>query len=79
MITGQGRYVDDIKLPGMLHIVVRALAATRTPASRGIDTPRPRRCPASSRSSRRDDSSSQAGVPCALEPDRRDAAAGTGR
>ena len=33
-LTGQGRYVDDIVLPGMVHGVQRAVAACPRPASR---------------------------------------------
>ena len=42
-LRGQGRYIDDIKLPGMAHA-----ATVRSPHAHarivGIDTGRPRRC-----------------------------------
>jgi hypothetical protein len=48
LLTGQGRYIDDIDLPNMLHAAVCA-ARGRTPASsRSTSAPR-RRFPASSR------------------------------
>ena len=68
LITGQGRYVDDIKLPGMAYA-----AFVRSPHAHAVDhaasTPRrPRPCPASSRSSRYDTLGLEAGVPCASNP-----------
>ena len=46
-VTGTTEYVDDIRYPGMLHLkmVRNPLVHARI---RGIDLPRPRRCPASS-------------------------------
>ena len=37
-IRGRGRYVDDLQLPGMLHLADPARARWRTPGSSAIDT-----------------------------------------
>ena len=41
LITGRGTYVDDIKMVGMLHIVLWCAAHTPTPTSRAL-TPQQR-------------------------------------
>ncbi len=51
ILTGGGRYVDDIKLPGMLHA-----AFVRSPLAHarvlGVESRPRKRCPESSRCSR---------------------------
>ena len=45
-LTGQGRYVDDIVLPGMCHGVQRAVAARPRQDQAASTSPRPRPRPA---------------------------------
>ncbi|MDX6546543.1 MAG: aerobic carbon-monoxide dehydrogenase large subunit [Gaiellales bacterium] len=66
-LTGQGRYVDDIKLPGMLH-----MAIVRSPYAHaritGIDTAAAKRMPGVTAVLTAADLEFAAGVPCASNP-----------
>ena len=66
-LTGQGRYVDDIKLPGMLHMaIVRSPHAHAT--IDGIDASRARSVAGVVAVLTADDLEFAAGVPCASNP-----------
>jgi carbon-monoxide dehydrogenase large subunit len=66
-LTGQGRYVDDIKLPGMLHmVVVRSQVAHGTLT--GIETGRALKMPGVRAVLTAGDLEFAAGVPCASNP-----------
>jgi carbon-monoxide dehydrogenase large subunit len=66
-LTGQGRYVDDIKLPGMLH-----MAIVRSPYAHaritGIDTSAAKQMPGVTAVLTGGDLEFAAGVPCASNP-----------
>jgi aerobic carbon-monoxide dehydrogenase large subunit len=66
-LTGQGRYVDDIKLPGMLH-----MAIVRSPYAHaritGIDTAAAKQVPGVTAVLTGGDLEFAAGVPCASNP-----------
>jgi aerobic carbon-monoxide dehydrogenase large subunit len=67
LITGQGRFVDDIRLPGMLHIAfVRSPLAHATIGA--IDTKRALAVPGVQAVFTADDLPFAAGVPCASNP-----------
>ena len=68
LLTGQGRYVDDIKLPGMLHMAFVRIAARLRDASSRSTRLRPRAVGVSSRVLTAETSSFAAGVPCASNP-----------
>src|SRR5690349_21976987 len=67
LITGQGRYVDDVKLPGMLH-----LAFVRSQVAHGklgdVDTAAALAVPGVVAVYTADDLEFQAGVPCGSNP-----------
>ncbi|MBA2476111.1 MAG: molybdopterin-dependent oxidoreductase, partial [Actinobacteria bacterium] len=67
LITGQGRFVDDIVLPGMLHLgFVRSTLAHAE--IRGIDTAAALELPGVVAVFTADDLAFQGGVPCASNP-----------
>src|SRR5262249_36198236 len=66
-ITGQGRYVDDVKLPGMLHLAF--VRSTHAHAKLGnLDASRARSLPGVVDVFTADDLEFQAGVPCGSNP-----------
>ena len=66
-LTGRGRYVDDIKLPGMLHM---AIVRSQMPHAdvTGIDTAAAAGMPGVTAVLTADDLEFAAGVPCASNP-----------
>jgi carbon-monoxide dehydrogenase large subunit len=67
LVTGQGRYVDDIKLPGMLHMaIVRSPLAHARIVS--VDASAARAIPGVRAVLTADDFEFAAGVPCASNP-----------
>ena len=66
-LTGRARYVDDIKLPGMLHMAVVRSEHAHADIT-GIDTSRARSMPGVTAIFTGDDLEFAAGVPCASNP-----------
>jgi carbon-monoxide dehydrogenase large subunit len=75
LITGQGRYIDDVVLPGMLH-----LAFVRSPHAhaqlRGIDKARALEVDGVVAVLTADDLAFQAGVPTASNPTQKESQPG---
>ena len=67
LLTGKGRYVDDLKLPGMQHMAV--VRSTHAHADiTGIDTSKAKAMPGVTAVLTGDDLEFAAGVPCASNP-----------
>jgi aerobic carbon-monoxide dehydrogenase large subunit len=67
LLTGKGRFVDDLKLPGMQHMAV--VRSTHAHADiTGIDTSKAKAMPGVTAVLTGDDLEFAAGVPCASNP-----------
>src|SRR6185312_6393368 len=67
LLTGKGRYVDDLKLPGMQHMAI--VRSTHAHADiTGIDTSKAKAMPGVTAVLTGDDLEFAAGVPCASNP-----------